>query len=148
MKTLLLAIIITAILIPLVVFGTYVMTHSIFGKITPSSEENSHDVKIAVSGLNDTYLVGQRINFNLTTTSKECSRPHVTLTSANGSIVWTNRPDVMYCDVTSASWQPLPWHWRLDDGGLGSMRINETGTYKITITFLGKIFEKEITIRQ
>ena len=124
------------------------MTHPIFGKITPTSEENSHDVKIVVSGLNDTYLVGQRINFNLTTTSKECSRPHVTLTSANGSIVWTNRPDFMFCDVISASWEPLPWHWILDDGGLGSIRINETGTYKMTITFLGKIFEKEINIRQ
>ncbi|MDE1814848.1 MAG: hypothetical protein KGI05_09345, partial [Thaumarchaeota archaeon] len=143
-----LAIIIITTMISLVTFGTYVMTHPIFGKITPTSEENSHDVKIVVSGLNDTYLVGQRINFNLTTTSKECSRPHVTLTSANGSIVWTNKPDFMFCDVTSASWQPLPWHWILDDGGLGSIRISETGTYKMTITFLGKIFEKEISIHQ
>jgi hypothetical protein len=108
---------------------------------------NASVIKLTVYGLNDTYLVGQRINFNINTTSTECSRPSVILTSENGSTVWTSRPDVMFCDIVSSSW-PTSWHWRLDGVDLGTLQVNETGTYGITISFFGKTIEREISVMQ
>ncbi|MDH2908183.1 MAG: hypothetical protein PXX83_08830 [Candidatus Nitrosotalea sp.] len=109
------------------------------------SQTNASVIKLTVYGLNDAYLVGQRINFNINTTSTECSRPHVILTSESGSNVWTNRPDAMFCDIISSSW-PTSWHWRLDRGDLGVLQINKTGTYHITISFLGKTIEREFSV--
>jgi len=108
------------------------------------SQINTSIITIRVEGLNETYLVGQQIRFNITTTSGECSRPRITLTSENGSTVWTNRPDAMFCDMMT-SW-PTTWHWNLDSGDLGILQVNETGIYKITISFFGKTFEREFSV--
>ncbi|SHO44927.1 exported hypothetical protein [Nitrosotalea sinensis] len=113
--------------------------------LIPPSQINPSVITLTVYGLNDTYLVGQRINFNINTTSTECSRPHVILTSENGSTIWTNRPDVMFCDIISSSW-PASWHWRLDNGDLGVLRVNQTGTYKMIISFFGKTIEREFSV--
>jgi len=113
-------------------------------EISPS-QINTSVIKLTVYGLNDTYLVGQRINFDINTTSTECSRPHVILTSENGSTIWTNRPDAMFCDTISSS-LPTSRHWRLDSGDLGSLQVNQTGIYKITIGFFGKTLEKQFSV--
>ncbi|MDE1863063.1 MAG: hypothetical protein KGI33_09140 [Thaumarchaeota archaeon] len=109
------------------------------------SQINTSVIGIAVNGLNDTYYVGHPIKFGIITNSTECSRPHVTLTNENGNVVWANRPDVMFCDIISSSW-PTTWHWNLDSGDLGSLQVNETGTYKITISFFGKTLEKQFSV--
>ena len=138
-------------LVVIMIFLLFLMTPNGSNQQNPeihSSYENSSDVKIIVNDLNDTYLVGQRINFNLTTISKECSRPHLTLTEENGSMVWTSRPDAMFCDVISASWHTAPRHWTIDSGGLGNLQVNKTGIYKMTIQFLGKTLEKQFSVIQ
>lgn len=108
------------------------------------SQINTSIITISIEGLNETYLVGQQINFNITTTSGECSRPSITLTNENGSVVWTNRPDPMFCDMMT-SW-PTTWHWKLDSGDLGTLQVNETGIYKITISLFGKTMEREFSV--
>ncbi len=107
-------------------------------------QKNSSGIKLTVDGLNDTYLVGQHINFNITTTSKECSRPHIMLTNKNGNVTWTERPAPMFCDARP-SWSDTR-NWRLTEGDLGSLTVYEKGVYKITISFLGNVIEKNLHI--
>ncbi|HET7336473.1 MAG TPA: hypothetical protein VFJ23_01105 [Candidatus Nitrosotalea sp.] len=109
------------------------------------TQENSSDVKLTVSGLNDTYLVGQRINFNITTTAKGCSWPHVIVTRENGSILWNDSHNPMFCD-TIANSGPQTWNWNFDNGSLGSLAIRDAGTYKMTISFHGNTMEKDLRI--
>jgi hypothetical protein len=129
-------------------FALYFMESSIVSQQNSEIsifQRNSTGIKLSVDSLNDQYLVGQQIDFNITTTSKQCSRPSVIVTSENGTIIWTSRPDPMYCDIVANSW-PRTQNWHLTEGGLGSLAIYEEGIYKIGISFLGNTIEKTLRI--
>lgn len=129
-------------------FALYFMESSIVSQQNSEIsifQRNSTGIKLSVDILNDQYLVGQPIEFNITTTSKQCSRPSVVVTSENGTIIWTSRLDPMYCDIVTNSWT-VTQNWHLTEGSLGSLVIYEEGIYKIGISFLGNTMEKTIRI--
>src|SRR5579885_1525162 len=114
-------------------------------QFTISLFQKNSSSKLIIEGLNDTYLIAHPVEFNITTISKECSRPHITLTNENGNVIWTEKRDPMFCDMRF-SWPNTPQSWHLTEGDLGRLVVYENGVYKITISFIGNTIEKDLHV--
>ncbi|MDE1863552.1 MAG: hypothetical protein KGI33_11660 [Thaumarchaeota archaeon] len=96
---------------------------------------------LSVEGLNDTYTVGQPINFTVKFSgeSLSCSYPRVVLTTDNNILAWSNFGPLMMCDPADTVEQ-RQLSWPVDVEELHPMK--NSGSYNLVIIWNGKTLHK------
>jgi hypothetical protein len=90
-------------------------------------------------GLNDTYKSGQKIYFGIEHKGyaevQQCSFP-VVVAKYENHIVWQSNLFILSCPpITKKEFSYSEYEWQLGNSDLGTMILNQTGTYSIAVSW-------------
>ncbi|MGI0087711.1 MAG: hypothetical protein ACREBI_07085 [Nitrosotalea sp.] len=145
MKTLHLAIIITAGMVLPVAFGIYVTIHPIFGGTAPSSTIRGY-INIDTPGLEKMYKTGQPVNFSVSIQGfglYPCQPPEIAIYND------AKTKPVFYYTTQSVSCPDSSEHYTFyfpSQNSTFSTMINDTGNYTLDVSLGNDSYQKEFSV--
>ncbi|TAK26928.1 MAG: hypothetical protein EPO37_01190 [Nitrosarchaeum sp.] len=104
---------------------------------------------LTVEGLNETYSVGQKIEFTVkfNGTGYDCGYPQLRIEDSNHDIIWENSGVVSLCDPDMKKIH-IEKKWIINDSThFGIPVIDKGGYYTLFVTFSDDIIQKDFVVR-